>query len=140
MDVIFARRVALLLPIVIAPAFAQQLAQPQREIPLYQGVAPGSENWNWTERLVTSGSGMPMVQNVVRPVLQYYPAVSTKAVGTAMTVAPGGGFRNLMMSYEGADVARHLNELGIDAFILKYRLTYTEATAQPAGSVPAAGP
>src|SRR5436305_534606 len=81
---------------------------------------------------------MPMVQNVVRPVLQYYPAVSNKAIGTAMIVAPGGGFRTLMMSYEGVDVARHLNELGIDAFILKYRLMYTDPAAQPAGSRPAA--
>ncbi len=30
------------------------------EIPLYPGAAPGSENWDWTERAVTSASGMPM--------------------------------------------------------------------------------
>src|SRR4051812_21647155 len=48
------------------------------------------------------------------------------------------GFRNLMMSYEGVDVAHHLNELGIDAFILKYRLTYTDPNAQPAAARPTA--
>jgi acetyl esterase/lipase len=41
-----------------------------------------------------------------------------------MVVAPGGGFRALMMSYEGADIARRLNTMGIDAFVLKYRLTH----------------
>jgi len=102
-------------------------AQPT-EIPLYSGVAPGSENWNWSEREVKGGSG-PMAQNVVRPVLLCYPAEKGNAVGTAMIVAPGGGFRNLMMSYEGVDVARRLNALGIDAFVLKYRLTFTD----PAG-------
>ena len=43
-----------------------------------------------------------------------------------------------MMSYKGVDVARHLNELGIDAFVLKYRLTYTDPNAQPAAARPAA--
>ena len=111
-------------------SFSQQLVPPAREIALYPGVAPGSENWTWSERLVATPAGMPMVQNVVHPVLQYYPAAKEKAVATAVIVAPGGGFRNLMMSYEGVDIARRLNESGIDAFVLKYRLAYTA----PAGA------
>jgi len=35
-----------------------------------------------------------------------------------MIVAPGGGFRTLMMSYEGVDVAKRLNQMGVDAFVL----------------------
>ena len=113
---------------------AQQLAPPEREIALYSGVAPGSEKWDWNERLVTSGNGAPIAQNVVRPVVQYYPASKSKAVGTAMIVAPGGGFRNLMMSYEGVDIAGRLNQIGVDAFILKYRLTYTDPKPKASGS------
>jgi len=30
------------------------------------------------------------------------------------------------MSYEGADIARHLNELGVHAFVLKYRLIHID--------------
>ena len=41
-----------------------------------------------------------------------------------MIVAPGGGFRALMMSYEGADIAKKLNAMGVDAFVLKYRLVH----------------
>jgi acetyl esterase/lipase len=63
---------------------------------------------------------------VVNPELLYYPADKDKAVGTAMIVAPGGGSRNLMMSYEGVDIAKRLNEMGVDAFVLKYRLRYTD--------------
>ena len=121
-------------------AQAEELAPPAKEIPLYAGVAPGSENWNWSERSVVSGNGMPMAQNVVRPVLQYYPAAKNKAVGTVMIVAPGGGFRSLMMSYEGVDIAKCMNDIGIDAFVLKYRLTYTEAKPQvPPAANPQAG-
>src|SRR5271163_1897292 len=70
-----------------------------KEIPLYPGAAPGTEKWDWKERAVTTASGMPMAQDVVRPVLLHYRAEKSKAVGTAMIVAPGGGFRTLMMSY-----------------------------------------
>ena len=51
-----------------------------------------------------------------------------------MIVAPGGGFRTLMMSYEGVDVAKRLNEMGVDAFVLKYRTTFVDPNAaSPAG-------
>jgi acetyl esterase/lipase len=99
------------------------------EISLYQGAAPGSEKWDWMEKSVTAPNGLPIVTDVVRPVLLHYPAEKGKAVGTAMVVAPGGGFRALMMSYEGVDIARRLNAMGVDAFVLKYRLTHSGAGA-----------
>src|SRR5438067_1851707 len=73
-----------------------QVAAPAKEIALYPGAAPGSESWTWTERAAGSPTN-PTAQNVVHPVLMYYPADKAKAVGTAMIVAPGGGFQNLMM-------------------------------------------
>jgi dienelactone hydrolase len=106
------------------------------EIPLYSGAAPGSEKWEWTERSLTNRNGLPMAQDVVRPVLLHYPAERSKAAGVAMIVAPGGGFRTLMMSYEGVDIARRLNAVGIDAFVLKYRLLYSgpDSPQVPAGA------
>ena len=102
------------------------------EIPLYPGAAPGSKKWDWEEKTFTRPNGMPVVTDVVRPVLLHYPAEKGKAVGSAMIVAPGGGFRALMMSYEGLDIAKRLNAMGVDAFVLKYRLIHTGADA-PAG-------
>lgn len=107
-----------------------------KTIPLYPDAAPGSETWDWTERAVTTPKGLPMAQDVVRPVLLRYPADRGKAVGTAMIVAPGGGFRTLMMSYEGADIARRLNAMGIEAFVLKYRLLYTGPGAPAPKPIP----
>jgi acetyl esterase/lipase len=106
----------------------------EREIALYPGVAPGSEKWDWSERTIVN-NGRPVTQNVVHPVVRWYPAPKDKAVGTVMIVAPGGGWRNLMMSYEGADIAKRLNEMGVDAFVLKYRLSYTDPD-KPAGGPP----
>ena len=123
----------------LAAAGWAQLAPPAREIPLYPGVAPGSENWNYPERSAGT-SDRPQAQNIVRPVLLYYPAEKANAAGTAMIVAPGGGFRTLMMSYEGVDVAKRLNQMGVDAFVLKYRTTYVDsgAPSSAGGSGPAA--
>jgi dienelactone hydrolase len=101
------------------------------EIPLYPGAAPGSEEWDWEEKSVTRPNGMPIVTDVVKPVLIPYPAPKDRAVGSAMIVAPGGGFRALMMSYEGADIAKRLNAMGVDAFVLKYRLIH-DAPGAPA--------
>lgn len=50
-----------------------------------------------------------------------------KATGTAVIVAPGGGFRTLSMENEGWDVARALQARGVAAFVLKYRLNPTPA-------------
>ena len=41
---------------------------------------------------------------------------------TAVIVLPGGSYRTLMMEKEGAAVARWLNQRGVDAFVLQYRL------------------
>ncbi len=113
-------------------AFAQ-LAPPARELPLYPGVAPGSENWHYSEK--TAGTPQrPQAQNIVRPVLLYYPAERANAAGTAVIIAPGGGFRTLMMSYEGVDVARRFNQMGVDAFVLKYRTIYIDPSGHPSAS------
>lgn len=59
------------------------------------------------------------VRNVRRPTLEIYPAA--KPNGTAIVVAPGGGFNILAIEHEGRDVARWLNKMGITAFVLRYR-------------------
>lgn len=49
-----------------------------------------------------------------------------KANGAAVIICPGGGYARLMMSNEGYDIARKFNEIGITAFVLKYRLPSDE--------------
>lgn len=129
------KRLMICLAATAVTGLAQQLPAPAREIPLYPGVAPGSENWHYEERAAGTPD-KPQAQNIVRPVLLYYPADKSLAVGTAMIVAPGGGFRTLMMSYEGVDVARRLNQMGVDAFVLKYRTTWVDSAASTAGTAP----
>jgi len=55
------------------------------------------------------------------PTLTPYFAQAEKATGAAMVVLPGGGYGGLA-AHEGKDYALWLNEQGITAFVLKYRL------------------
>lgn len=72
--------------------------------------------------------GDPMARNISDATLTPFFPDPEKANGTAIIVAPGGGFRWLSMGNEGWEVAEALNEKGITAFVLKYRLQPTGAT------------
>ena len=92
-------------------------------IQLYKGAAPGSENWTWKEREISVGN-MKLVMDVSKPTLTLF--LPAKPNGTAIIIAPGGAFHALAIEHEGAAVARWLNEKGITAFVLKYRLVYQD--------------
>ncbi len=68
----------------------------------------------WQTRVVT---------NVSVPRLEVYEAPEPN--GTSVIVAPGGGLYGLSINSEGRDVAKWLNDKGITAFVLKYRLVPT---------------
>ena len=64
-----------------------------------------------------------VVTNVSTPTMEVFRPESPN--GTAVVVAPGGGLYALSITSEGTDVAKWLNEKGITAFVLKYRLVPT---------------
>lgn len=116
------KRVAIFLLLFGAMAFA---AEP-KVIPLWPGIAPGSEGWAQTEEAVPSeSSGVHNLKNVTHPTLTVYLPEPAAATGTAVVVCPGGGFTNLVMGKEGETVAHWLNSLGVAAFVLKYRVART---------------
>ncbi|MGA7523040.1 MAG: alpha/beta hydrolase [Acidobacteriaceae bacterium] len=46
----------------------------------------------------------------------------TRSTSTAVLVIPGGGYQNVAMGHEGAQIAGWLNAQGIPAFVLDYRV------------------
>ena len=98
----------------------------QKVIRLYEGKAPGSENWNWSEQSNDSNLwNTKIVYNVVEPSLTVFPAKSPANSGTAVIIAPGGGFFALSITNEGYEVAEWLSKKGITAFVLKYRVAHS---------------
>jgi acetyl esterase/lipase len=69
--------------------------------------------------------GKSFARNVSVATLTPFLPDPAHASGTAVIVAPGGGFRSLSMENEGSDVARALAAKGVAAFVLKYRLIPT---------------
>ncbi len=101
-------------------------ASAQKVIRLYPGAAPGSEKWTHQEKEYFSPIfNTQVVTNVAQPTLTAYLPEAAKANGTAVIVAPGGGFHALSINSEGVDVAKWLAERGVAAFVLKYRLVPT---------------
>src|SRR5580704_2296301 len=60
-------------------------------------------------------------EDVDKPLLMPFIATGSEKVPTAVIVCPGGSYNHLSMQKEGTDVAKWLNQLGISAFVLKYR-------------------
>ena len=86
----------------VIPAFAL----PQVPVRLWPGAAPGAHG--------TSPNDIPT--------LTPYLPDSTLATGAAVVICPGGGYYNLAIDHEGAAYALWLNQSGVAAFVLKYRL------------------
>ena len=99
----------------------------QKVIQLYNGAAPGSENWTWDEAQLDSNAWKtPVVYNVSHPTLTVFTPDSTApANNTAVIIAPGGGFHALSINSEGNDVAKWLVKKGITCFVLRYRLAHS---------------
>lgn len=122
------RKILILVSFILVAIFS--FAQ-ETVIPLYNGPAPGSESWNWDEAVYTNSlMKANIAYNVSKPTLTAYLPAKGTANGTAIIVAPGGAFHILSIDNEGIDVAKWLNERGITAFVLKYRLVKSE-TADP---------
>jgi acetyl esterase/lipase len=87
-------------------AVAHAQAAPPQTILLWPNGAPGA-----------MGN-----EDIDKPSLTIYPVNGAEKVPTAVIICPGGSYMHLSMEKEGADVAKWLNERGITAFVLKYRL------------------
>lgn len=90
--------------------------------PTLQGA---NEKEQTTPAEVKPGERIGSIKNVHNPSIEVWLPPAGKSVGTGIIVAPGGGHRQLVWGSEGTDIAKFLNEIGVAAFILKYRLEQT---------------
>jgi len=103
------------------------------EILLWPGDAPGSAGLALKET-ITERSDDPthhdrIFTGVLSPSLRMLRPPSPS--GAAVIVAPGGAYKRVVIDKEGRDISKWLNDLGVTAFVLKYRLP-GEGHAAPA--------
>jgi acetyl esterase/lipase len=90
---------------------------------LYDGPAPGSENWTHQEKENRTNLWRTrVVFNVADPTLTVFESDPARNTGAAVVICPGGAFYALSIDSEGFDVARWLVAKGLTCFVLKYRL------------------
>jgi len=96
-------------------------AYSQQEVKLRPDL-PAGEEWYTpsADNPHRNSADEKWVRNVRSPVIEVYPAAQPN--GTAVVVAPGGGFSILAIEHEGREVAKWLNDLGVTAFVLRYRV------------------
>ena len=99
-----------------------QLSNAQQVIPLYPAnQVPNSKPApDVIEKSETKG--MERISFVTVPTLTVFQPEASKANGTAVIICPGGGYGIIAIGHEGYDVAKRFNEMGVTAFVLKYRL------------------
>ncbi len=101
---------------------ASFVTPPAAVIPLWPGVAPGTENWTQHEVTYPKTPVGEVVMNVVSPTLTAYLPAPAMATGAGVIIAPGGYCVALALGAEANDVAAILQRRGIAAFVLKYRI------------------
>lgn len=116
------------------PALADTVVQgdgvlpsdPKENIVLWPGTPPGGRGTRLPPIRVTNHEPPYLtpadraVDQVGVPVMNVLRA--EKPDGSAMILAPGGGYAREMLDFEGMDVARHFNQAGVTCFVLRYRL------------------
>ena len=100
-----ARRIVLALCMVVVSVAMS--AQKSFDVNLWEGKMPGK-----------SGDATDV------PVLKVFLPAAKKATGRAVVICPGGGYEHLCMDYEGTEWAPFLNDMGIAAIVLKYRMPH----------------
>lgn len=108
---------------------------PVNKIRLFEHGAPGSQNLKLTRKYYTEdmpdGRVKHIVQNITDPdIVPYIPDGIGNSTDRqripAVLIIPGGAFRRLVYNFEGEDVAKWLNSMGIAAFVLECRLPSDE--------------
>ena len=110
-----------LMTMIVGPgAFSQTV------MPLYKDSIPNSKWIPDTETSEINADSILIVHNITRPTLSMYQPKG-KNTGAAVIICPGGGYGVEAAGHEGADVAKKFTEMGITAFVLKYRLPNEQA-------------
>lgn len=102
--------------------FAMTQLSAQQIIPLYNGAIPGSKTApaDYKEVVVAGTDGVTRISKVTNPDLATF--LPAKPNGTSVIICPGGGYGILAYDKEGTNIAKKFNEIGVTAFVLKYRL------------------
>lgn len=101
------------------------------ELPLYgNNDIPGNLPVTDEEKSETN-NGILIISKISKPTLTIFLPPAAKANGTAVVICPGGGYGIVAAGHEGYEVAKKFNEMGVAAFVLKYRIPNPQKQTDP---------
>ena len=106
------------------------LLMSQTVIPLYKDSIPNSKPSKNEEKSEQS-NGILVISKISIPTLSIYLPSKEKATGTAVVICPGGGYSIVAAGHEGADIAKRFTDIGVAAFVVKYRIPNIETMINP---------
>jgi acetyl esterase/lipase len=90
----------------------------QQEIKLYPNGPKESNEITVAE----SNQRTDFVIDISNPRMYFYPANKEMNTGAAVLICPGGGYAGVSVIKEGSEIAKWFNDLGVNAFVLYYRM------------------
>lgn len=94
----------------------------QKEIPLYKNKIPNAKKVSNEEKSDTINDGILIISKITQPTISIFLPPTEKRNGAAVIIFPGGGYQIVAASHEGHDVAKRFTEIGVTAFVVKYRI------------------
>jgi acetyl esterase/lipase len=101
--------------------FVSTMSFAQSTIDLYPGRIPNSKSTT-NEEVTEQRDGISIVSKITKPTVTIFLPSKETANGTAVVIYPGGGYSVNAIGHEGMDIAKKFIEMGIAAFVLKYRI------------------
>jgi acetyl esterase/lipase len=93
----------------------------QTEMALYADAIPNSKSAENKEKQVNNG-GILIISEISIPTYTVYQPKVQNDKRAAVVVFPGGGYFITASGHEGSDIAKSLNEVGVTAIVVKYRI------------------
>ena len=93
-------------------------------ISLWEGVAPGSEEFTGKEQTEQRGNDKvsdSWLTGTSQPTLTVVAPPEAERNGTAVVICPGGGYGGLAWDKEGLEIGQWFADMGVTSFVLKYR-------------------
>lgn len=98
-------------------------SQSNEVIHLWTGKVPGEDSMKHPARLYPDTSkGVIRITDINDPIITVYRPGGKQKADAGIIVCAGGGNKYLAINMEGEEVAKWLNQLGITAFVLQYRV------------------
>jgi hypothetical protein len=98
------------------------LSSQENGFSIWDDFIPNSQKSDDIEIYPKAKSGIFKIAQIQVPTLEVLESAEPNINGKSVIICPGGGYLSFAYDWEGTDVAKWFNSIGVTAFVLKYRM------------------